>query len=302
MSAPVTIEELRSRSNQANDLIQKLQHQIEQIKLQTSPEYLTKRAAELKVENEQLRKEVERLVKELETAEANKASGAPLVNLTNTGSDNKPTAAAPTKVEQPTKQQQQQQQQPKEPKQKQQQQPPKPKEEKKKEELPTDINVSCLDFRVGKIVKCEKHPDADSLYVEQIDFGEGGKLRNVCSGLVKFVSLEQMQNRMIVGLCNLKPTKLRGVLSEAMVMCASTPDKVEILDVPAGAVPGDRVTVAGFEGTPVSELNQKNNIFGIVAPDLNVNGSLVATYKGVPMEIKGKGPIKSASLTNVPVK
>lgn len=132
MSAPVTIEELRSRSNQANDLIQKLQHQIEQIKLQTSPEYITKRAAELKTENEQLRKEVERLVKELEVAEANKTPGAPLVNLTNTGSDSKPpaAAAAAAKAEQPAKQQQQQQQ-PKEPKQKQQQQPPKPKEEKK---------------------------------------------------------------------------------------------------------------------------------------------------------------------------
>jgi tRNA-binding EMAP/Myf-like protein len=48
-----------------------------------------------------------------------------------------------------------------------------------------------LDLRVGKIVKCEKHPEADLLYVEQIDLGEG-KLRNVCSGLVKFVSLEEV--------------------------------------------------------------------------------------------------------------
>jgi hypothetical protein len=131
MSAPVTIEELRSKSNQANDLIKKLQQQIEQIKLQTSPEYQAKRAAELKIENEELRKEVDRLVKELEAAEANKSAGAPLVNLTNTGSDsNKPatSAAAPAKSEQPVKQQQQQAQ---EPKQKQQQQPPKPKEEKK---------------------------------------------------------------------------------------------------------------------------------------------------------------------------
>ncbi len=88
---------------------------------------------------------------------------------------------------------------------------------KEEEVAPQDVNVSCLDFRVGKIVKCEKHPDADSLYVEQIDFGEGGKLRTVCSGLVKFIPLDKMQNRMIVGLCNLKPTKLRGTLSEAMV-------------------------------------------------------------------------------------
>lgn len=59
----------------------------------------------------------------------------------------------------------------------------------------------------------------------------------------------QMQNRMVVLLCNLKPAKTRGVLSQAVVMCASSPAKVEILDPPGGAAPGDRVTVQGFPGT-----------------------------------------------------
>ena len=36
----------------------------------------------------------------------------------------------------------------------------------------TAIDISRLDFRVGKILSVEKHPDADSLYVEQIDVGE----------------------------------------------------------------------------------------------------------------------------------
>ena len=80
-------------------------------------------------------------------------------------------------------------------------------------------------MKVGKITKCEKHPDADALYLEEIECGEE-KPRQVISGLVKFVPLEEMQNRMVVILCNLKPAKMRGILSEAMVMCASTPDKV----------------------------------------------------------------------------
>lgn len=58
----------------------------------------------------------------------------------------------------------------------------------------------------------------------------------------------QMQNRMAVLLCNLKPAKMRGVVSQAMVMCASSPDKVEILDPPSGSVPGERVTCQGFPG------------------------------------------------------
>ena len=43
-----------------------------------------------------------------------------------------------------------------------------------------------------------------------------------------------MQDIMVVLLCNLKPCKLRGVVSEAMVLCASTPEKVELMIPPAG--------------------------------------------------------------------
>ena len=52
--------------------------------------------------------------------------------------------------------------------------------------------ISSLDIRVGRIVKCERHPDAESLYVEQIDVGET-EPRTIVSGLVKYVPLEQMQ-------------------------------------------------------------------------------------------------------------
>jgi aminoacyl tRNA synthase complex-interacting multifunctional protein 1 len=112
----------------------------------------------------------------------------------------------------------------------------------------------------------------------------------------------KMQNRLILVLCNLKPAKLRGVSSEAMVLCASTPDKVELLLVPDNAAIGDRVTVAGYEGTPEKEINSKNNIFAIVQPELKTNDDLVATYKGIPFEIKSKGVIKTSSLKNVPIK
>ena len=61
--------------------------------------------------------------------------------------------------------------------------------------------------------------------IETIECGEE-KPRQVISGLVRHIPLEEMQNRMVVLLCNLKPAKMRGIVSEAMVMCASTPDKV----------------------------------------------------------------------------
>ena len=111
-----------------------------------------------------------------------------------------------------------------------------------------------------------------------------------------------MQNRLVILLCNLKPAKLRGVLSEAMVLCASTPEKVELLLAPENAAIGDRVTAAGYDGAPEKEINSKNKIFEIVQPDLKTNDDLVATYKGVPLEIKTKGFIKTASLKSVPIK
>ncbi|KAL6033259.1 hypothetical protein STEG23_004738, partial [Scotinomys teguina] len=85
------------------------------------------------------------------------------------------------------------------------------------------IDVSRLDLRIGCIVTAKKHPDADSLYVEEVDVGEAAP-RTVVSGLVNHVPLEQMQNRMVVLLCNLKPQNA-GVVSQAMVMCASSQRK-----------------------------------------------------------------------------
>lgn len=55
-----------------------------------------------------------------------------------------------------------------------------------------EITITRLDIRVGLIKKAQKHPDADSLYVEEIDVGEG-EPRTVVSGLVKYVPLEEMQ-------------------------------------------------------------------------------------------------------------
>ena len=65
-----------------------------------------------------------------------------------------------------------------------------------------------------------QHPDAESLYVETVDLGEETP-RTVVSGLVGLVAEEKLQDRLGVFLCNLKPVKMRGVMSCAMLMCAS---------------------------------------------------------------------------------
>ncbi|KAI6191132.1 Lysosomal protective protein [Aphelenchoides bicaudatus] len=141
------------------------------------------------------------------------------------------------------------------------------------------VDVGRLDLRVGRIVHVEKHPDADALYVEKIDLGEG-QPRTVISGLVKHVPLDKMQDRLVVCVCNLKPAKMRGIESQAMILCASTPEKVEIMEVPSDSKPGDRVYTTAFTSRPDAVLNPKKKVWETVAVDLKVSSDGKGAYKG----------------------
>jgi methionine--tRNA ligase beta chain len=156
-----------------------------------------------------------------------------------------------------------------------------------------------VDFRVGRIVECAKHPEADSLYVEKIDLGEESGPRTIVSGLVKFVPLDQMLNRLVVVVANLKPAKLKGILSAGMVLAASNDDhtQVEVLDPPAGAKPGERVTFAGVTGEPDAQLNPKKKIFEEVKPHLRTNADRVAQFKDIPF-MTSAGPCTVATLAS----
>uniref|UniRef100_UPI0037E7D725 aminoacyl tRNA synthase complex-interacting multifunctional protein 1-like n=1 Tax=Semicossyphus pulcher TaxID=241346 RepID=UPI0037E7D725 len=165
----------------------------------------------------------------------------------------------------------------------------------------TNVDVSRLDLRVGRVISALQLPDTDSLHMLQVDAAEASP-RTVVSGLAKHIPLDQMQNRMVVLLCNLKPAKMRGVLSQAMIMCASSPGRVEILDPPSGAVPGDRVIFQGFPGDPDKELNPKKKVWEQVLTDLRTDGQCVATYKGAAFEVIGKGVCKAQTMTDTEIK
>ncbi|XP_029290498.1 aminoacyl tRNA synthase complex-interacting multifunctional protein 1-like [Cottoperca gobio] len=122
------------------------------------------------------------------------------------------------------------------------------------------VDASRLDLRVGRIITTLQLPETDGLYVEQVDVGEASP-RTVVSELAKHIPLDQMQNRMAVLLCNLKPAKTRGVMSQATLMCVRSSDRVEILEPPSGSEPGDRVTLQGFPGEPDKELNPKQKVW-----------------------------------------
>ncbi|GAN00793.1 tRNA binding domain containing protein [Mucor ambiguus] len=174
----------------------------------------------------------------------------------------------------------------------------KPKKEKKKAEkkpaapAPVETDqpvVSRIDIRVGLIKSVKKHEGADSLYVEEIDIGEE-EPRTIVSGLVKWYPVEEMENRIVFVVANLKPASMRGVKSYGMVLCASAADgsAVELLaPVDTSKVkPGDRVFVEGQEGEPEKVLNPKKKYWETVQPELHTDDNLIAHYGDKPLLVR----------------
>lgn len=165
---------------------------------------------------------------------------------------------------------------------------------------------SKLDLRVGKIVEVVRHAEADSLYVEKIDIGEGAP-RQVVSGLVKFVPIEQMQGRRVVVVANMKPSKLKGVESQAMVLCgkAQTTDAegkanvsaMELIEPPEGVPLGERVTCDGHAAEPEKQLNPKKKVWEKIQPTLNTSADCVVRWGELPFNTSC-GPCKVASIAN----
>ncbi len=106
-----------------------------------------------------------------------------------------------------------------------------------------------VDLRVARITAIERHPEADKLYIEQLDLGNGEQ-RQIVSGLVPYYTEEQLLGKHIIVVYNLKPAKLRGVKSQGMLLAASSGDEgadeqVEVLFAD-WAEPGTPVTVSGL--------------------------------------------------------
>ncbi|XP_068798055.1 aminoacyl tRNA synthase complex-interacting multifunctional protein 1 isoform X2 [Struthio camelus] len=248
------LNRLEQKGAEADQVIEYLKQQVALLKEKAILQASLREEKKLRVENAKLKKEIEGLKQELIAAEIRngvKQIAVPPGTTVSTAlfSEDVSQPAAVTSYPGPKDQIKGEDEEKKK-----KEKAEKKGEKKEKKQQPAagsseskPVDVSRLDLRVGCIITAEKHPDADSLYVEQVDVGEASP-RTVVSGLVKHVPLDQMQNRMAILLCNLKAAKMRGVVSQAMVMCASSPDKVEILTPPPGAVPGERITFEGFPG------------------------------------------------------
>ncbi|XP_043706517.1 aminoacyl tRNA synthase complex-interacting multifunctional protein 1 [Telopea speciosissima] len=164
-----------------------------------------------------------------------------------------------------------------------------------------EVPVSLLNVQVGLIIKAWKHPSADSLLVEEIDLGDGNK-RQVVSGLAKYCSPDELINRHVVLITNVKPGKLRDVMSAGLVLCASNQDHtvVEPLLPPEGAKCGERISFSGHDGKPEDVLNPKKKQLEKITPHFYTDDKGVATFKGIPF-MTSTGPCTS-SIPNAGIK
>ncbi|XFA98246.1 methionine--tRNA ligase [Candidatus Izemoplasma sp. B36] len=120
------------------------------------------------------------------------------------------------------------------------------KEEPRREVLPMQKEIEFTDFtkldlRVGKILECKKHENAKKLLVSKIDTGD--RVRNIVSGIAEFYKPEELVGKYVQVVTNLKPVKLRGELSEGMILCGETSDKtLYIIEVSDKLLPGDKIS------------------------------------------------------------
>lgn len=97
-----------------------------------------------------------------------------------------------------------------------------------------------LDLRVAEITAAEAVSGADKLLKLQVDVG--GDRRQVVAGIAKHYRPEELVGKRIVFVANLKPAKLRGVLSEGMLLAASDDEGSLVLVTPEAPIkPGSRV-------------------------------------------------------------
>lgn len=125
--------------------------------------------------------------------------------------------------------------------------------------------------------------------MSQIQIHEETPLQ-VCSGLVKFIPLEQMVDRRVVVLTNLKPSKMRGVKSEAMVLATEDESSVELINPPVNSEVGHRLLFEMFPELPQEPPRLKSKVWKEIQSCLKANshGEATYTFEGKEYVLRGQ--------------
>ena len=113
-------------------------------------------------------------------------------------------------------------------------------------ETPTTINYddfAKLDLRAATVLECRPHENADKLLVLQIQLANGER-RQICAGLRQHYAPEQLVGKQIVVVANLEPRKMRGEVSQGMLLAATdtATGRVIVISPSEQAAPGSKVS------------------------------------------------------------
>lgn len=145
------------------------------------------------------------------------------------------------------------------------------------------------DLRVGQVTAVEVHPRSQRLYVLTVAIGED-KPRQIVAGLTKHYSADDLLNKKVVVLANLKPAELQGVVSEGMVLVGEKRKKMELLNADP------------FEVGQRAEVEEHPNSDGVITIDQFKAAPFSLSDKQVlfddlPVSVAGQG-LKTKDLAN----
>lgn len=100
-----------------------------------------------------------------------------------------------------------------------------------------------LDIRIGKVLTAEGVPNTDKLIHLTVDIGRD-EVRHLVAGMKDYYEPEEMVGKLIVVLANLEPRKMRGIVSNGMLLAASADNfkTVKLLTVDSEMPPGSKVS------------------------------------------------------------
>jgi methionyl-tRNA synthetase len=125
-------------------------------------------------------------------------------------------------------------------------------EEKKDKPKQLEKDTAAINLKVAEVTEIRDHPKADKLYVLKIDLGT--EQRQLCAGLKPYYPNKvDLLGKHLVVVTNLRPAKLRGELSQGMLLAADNGNEVGVLNAPASK-PGTQVTVEGTTGYSITEI------------------------------------------------
>ena len=149
-----------------------------------------------------------------------------------------------------------------------------------------------FDVRIARIVDVKEHPNADKLYVLQIDLGD--ERRQVVAGIRKDYPIEGLRGRKVVVLANLEPANLRGIESRGMLLAGEDEATVGLLIPPEDVPLGSQIFGAkGASTLPFSDFQKYKfqvgpegtvvfrGLGGEVQVTLSVDGKPVRVDKGL---------------------